>query len=46
MEKDWEITIGLYLGILIGFRHYDQKNCTDYVLYFPFIDFCFTVYKE
>tara|TARA_Y100000114_G_scaffold24814_2_gene20496 strand:+ start:248 stop:385 length:138 start_codon:yes stop_codon:yes gene_type:complete len=44
MEKEWEFTIGFYFGLVFGFRHYNQKNCTDYVLYFPFIDFCLTVY--
>jgi len=43
---DWELSIGLYLGMVIGFRHYPQSNCTDYVLYVPFVDICLTVYDE
>jgi|TARA_R100001443_G_scaffold96328_1_gene103165 hypothetical protein len=44
--RDWEITASLYFGILFGFRTYKHKGCTDYVLYFPFIDLSLTVYYE
>ena len=44
--NDWEFSIGLYGGLVIGFRHYVQKNCTDYVLYLPLIDFCLTIYHD
>jgi len=46
VENDWEFTIGLYGGLLIGIRHYEQTNCTDYVLYLPLIDFCLTIYHD
>ena len=46
MDNDWRLEIGIYPGILFGFRHYEQKNCTDYVLYLPLIDLCLTIYNE
>ena len=46
MDNNWDLTIGLYSGIVIGFRHYEQTNCTDYVLYIPFIDLCLTIYHD
>ena len=41
----WEITIGFYPGIIIGFRTYVQKDRNNHVLYLPFIDICLTVLK-
>ena len=46
MENDWEITIGFYLGFVVGFRSYPQKGLTDYVLYLPLIDLCLTIYDD
>lgn len=37
-EKNWSISVGLYTGVLIGFRTYVEKHYTTYVLYLPFID--------
>lgn len=37
-EKGWQISIGLYPGILVGFRSYPQPNFITHVLYLPFID--------
>ena len=42
----WELSLGLYPGILIGIRSYDQKEAIDHVLYIPFIELCFTIYKN
>ena len=44
MKNDWELTLGIYPGILFGFRHYEQKDCIMYVLYLPLIDLCLTIY--
>jgi len=44
--NDWELSLGFYGGLVIGFRHYPQKNCTDYVLYMPLIDLCLTIYDD
>ena len=42
----WEITIGFYPGIMIGFRTYPQDDRNNHVLYLPFIDICLTVLKN
>jgi len=44
--KDWELSLGFYVGILIGFRTYTHVDSIDYVLYLPFIDLCYTIYNE
>jgi|TARA_Y100000114_G_scaffold146666_1_gene157600 hypothetical protein len=41
----WELHVGLYPGVLIGIRHYDEKDYVDIVLYLPFVDICLTIYK-
>jgi hypothetical protein len=46
VENDWELSLGFYGGLVIGFRHYPQNNCTDYVLYLPLIDICLTIYND
>jgi len=46
IKNDWELKLGSYSGILFGFREYQQKNCTDYVLYLPLIDLCLTIYDN
>ena len=42
----WEITVGFYPGILVGFRSYEGGDRNNHVLYLPFIDICLTVLKE
>ena len=42
----WELTIGFYPGILVGFRSYEQDDRNNHVLYLPFIDACLTVLKN
>jgi len=42
----WELTIGFYPGILVGFRSYEQEDRNNHVLYLPFIDLCITILKE
>jgi len=36
--KSWVLEIGLYPGILIGFRSYPEENIITHVLYMPFVD--------
>ena len=38
VERYWSITIGLYPGILFGFRTYEEKDFNTHVLYLPFVD--------
>lgn len=44
--KNWELSLGFYLGFLIGFRTYKHLDSIDYVLYLPFVDLCLTVYND
>lgn len=42
-ERYWTITIGLYPGILFGYRAYQEKDFTTYVIYLPFVDFALEI---
>lgn len=46
--KDWELSMGFYPGIMLGFRSYaDQGNgIENHVIYIPFVDLCLTIIKE
>jgi len=44
--KAWRISVGLYPGILIGIRSYEQEDVVQHVLYLPFIDIAFEFVKE
>ena len=44
--REWELSMGFYPGIVIGFRTYAQDDRYNHVLYLPFIDICLTVLKE
>ena len=37
------LEVGLYPGILIGFRSYQAKDGSIHVLYLPFIDISLTI---
>ena len=41
----WELSLGFYPGILVGFRSYVQEDRNNHVLYIPFIDICLTALK-
>ena len=45
-KEDWELSIGNYAGILLGFRTYEEQKKTNHVLYIPFIDVCLTIWKK
>jgi len=42
-EKYWSITVGLYPGILFGFRTYQEETFSTHVLYLPFVDFALEI---
>jgi hypothetical protein len=43
----WEISVGFYPGILVGFRSYiDDSDKVNHVLYVPFLDICLTFHME
>ena len=37
-NKNWSLELGLYPGILFGFRTYEYEDLFMHVLYLPFID--------
>lgn len=41
--RSWAISIGIYPGILFGYRAYVEEDFTTYVLYLPFIDFALEI---
>jgi hypothetical protein len=45
MKRNWEISLGFYPGILLGFRSYDMGDVMTHVLYMPFVDICLTLEK-
>jgi len=46
MITGWEISLGLYPGMLFGFRSYIDNNVENHVIYIPFIDLCLTIERE
>jgi len=44
--KNWEISLGLYPGILIGLRTYKNTKTISHVFYLPLIDLCITINNE
>ena len=45
-ERAWIIELGLYPGVLFGFRSYIEEDLAIHVLYLPFVDICLTIIKE
>ena len=45
-DTNWELTIGLYPGILFGIRSYQEKDYTQHVLYLPFVDICLEIFHD
>lgn len=44
-EIAWTLEIGLYPGLLIGFRSYQEEDRSIHVLYLPLIDLSFTKFR-
>ena len=44
--REWELSIGFYPGIIVGFRSYEQEDRNNHVLYLPFVDICLTTLKK
>ena len=44
-QPAWVIEIGLYPGILIGFRSYIEEDIAIHVLYLPFFDIALKIFK-
>jgi len=43
---NWTLTIGLYPGMLIGFRSYNEEDYSIHVLYLPFVDIALTLFND
>jgi hypothetical protein len=43
--RSWEVSVGLYPGILIGVRTYIEKEYVQHVIYLPFVDICIEIDK-
>jgi hypothetical protein len=41
--RNWELSIGLYPGVLLGIRSYPEKDYVQHVLYLPFVDICLEI---
>ena len=46
MKRNWEVSLGFYPGILLGFRSYETEEVVNHVLYVPFMDICLTLEKQ
>lgn len=44
--RNWQLEIGLYPGILLGVRSYEQDSFREHVLYIPFIELILTVHDD
>ena len=42
----WEISLGLYPGVLVGIRSYPEETFIEHVLYIPFVEICLTMHYE
>jgi hypothetical protein len=43
--KSWELSIGIYPGVLFGIRTYEYDESKLHVLYIPFVDIALEIYK-
>ena len=43
---NWAISIGLYPGVLIGFRTYQEEKSSTHVFYLPFVDVAFVIFND
>ena len=46
--RKWDLSIGLYPGLLIGMRTYGGQigGKTSHVFYLPLVDLCINIYHE
>lgn len=47
MISAWEISVGLYPGMLFGVRSYEiNETETDHILYIPLVYMCLTTIRD
>tara|TARA_Y100001937_G_scaffold86416_1_gene116910 strand:- start:267 stop:416 length:150 start_codon:yes stop_codon:yes gene_type:complete len=46
--KRWELSFGLFEGVLLGYRNYPdvESNKTDHVFYLFIFDICLTLFYD
>tara|TARA_R100001163_G_scaffold14125_1_gene12998 strand:- start:185 stop:388 length:204 start_codon:yes stop_codon:yes gene_type:complete len=44
-KNNWSLSIGIYPGILLGARTYDEDDRVTHVIYLPFIDIALEIYN-
>ena len=44
--KSWELSLGLYPGVVVGARTYVNDLTVEHVIYIPFVELCLTVFKD
>ena len=44
--KPWELSLGLYPGVVIGARTYINDGYIEHVIYIPFVELCLAIYNE
>jgi hypothetical protein len=44
--RNWQLEVGLYPGVLLGVRTYQNDDNTEHVLYLPFVEFILTFFKK
>ena len=45
-NKNWELTLGFYPGVIIGIRSYNQEDSVQHVMYLPFVDMCLEIFED
>jgi len=45
-NKNWELTLGFYPGVIIGIRSYNQEDSVQHVIYLPFVDMCLEIFED
>ena len=44
--REWEVSIGMYPGLVLGVRSYKQQDRVDHVFYLPLFDLCITIFYK
>jgi len=45
-NKNWELTLGFYPGVIIGIRSYNHEDSVQHVMYLPFVDMCLEIFED
>jgi|TARA_R110002074_G_scaffold152482_2_gene306839 hypothetical protein len=42
-ENNWELSFGIFNGVLFGYRQYQEEDKIDHVFYVGIFDICLTL---